>query len=510
MRNTNGTLRSKELPHAVRTTLLWLLVALALTSTVSYAQDGSQEPSAEVGAVVEPPATTLPPTDPGEELPLAADSSCDTPPAPTLIAPRGNIGVCDTTPLLDWTDVSTADRYNIQVDDSYSFTSPVIDTSCAASNYTPTSPLERRRWYWRVRSHNECGYGAWSWWAGFDVDNFTVVPVLQAPANGSRTCDRRPYLDWADAPQPSDYRFQLDDAPDFSSPAWDKISSVSWFRSPAPLGYRRYYWRVRGESACGNSAWSEVRHFDVDAAPWKPSAPSPGGGATDVSLDVDLNWADSTHATSYDVYFGASHPPPLLGTVAVSRYNLPTLVADTIYWWQIVAKNARCQTPGPLWRFKTAGPIRNHAPTNGRIRPRSGSSAHGTIQYFTTDWFDEDGWPDLFGLRFHIGRVSAPKSLVRNVVLLYTPGNNKIKIRSRKNTRWWGGEVVGSDNVVEGSEAKVHCKLCTVTRSGNMVRLRWAIEFDRSFVGDKIMYLKAKDLEGAKTPYQQKGTWTVR
>jgi hypothetical protein len=495
--------------------LLLLLLALVLTSTVSYAQGGNQEPSAENNLLVEPPqpeppVATLMPTDPGEELPIADHNSCDTPPAPTPIAPRGYTYICDTTPLLNWTDVSTADRYNVQVDESWEFTSPLIDTSCFTSNYTPTSPLERRRWYWRVRSHNQCGYGPWSSRGVFTIDNFTVVPVLQAPASGSRTCDRRPTLDWADAPQPSSYRIQVDDAPDFSSPAWDQPRFVSWFRPPNALGLRRYYWRVIGESACGNSAWSEVRHFDVDLAPSKPSVPSPAGGATGVSLDADLNWADAAEATSYDVHFGASHPPPLVGTVAVSQHNLPTLVADTIYWWQIVAKNARCQTAGPLWRFKTVGPIRNHAPTNGSIRPRSGSSAHGTIQYFTTEWFDEDGWPDLFGLRFHIGRVSAPKSLVRNVVLLYTPGNNKIKIRNDKNTRWWGGGVVGSDSVVENGRAEVHCKLCTVTRSGNMVRLRWAIEFKRGFIGDNNMYLKAKDLEGAKTPYQLKGTWTVR
>jgi hypothetical protein len=153
--------------------------------------------------------------------------------------------------------------------------------------------------------------------------------------------------------------------------------------------------------------------------------------------------------------------------------------------------------------------VANNPPTNGSISPNSGGSACGTIQYFTTEWLDLDGWTDLRGLRFHIGRVSAPKSLAGNAVLLYTPGNNRIKIRNDANTRWWGGKVLGSNNVVQNGQAKVYCNLCSVTRAGNMVRVTWAVEFKCSFRGDNVMYLKAKDSQRATTPYQQRGTWAV-
>jgi hypothetical protein len=154
--------------------------------------------------------------------------------------------------------------------------------------------------------------------------------------------------------------------------------------------------------------------------------------------------------------------------------------------------------------------VANQAPINGSIKPSSGGAACGTIQYFSTEWSDPDGWNDLRGLRFHVGRLSAPKSLAGNVVLLYTPLNNKMKIRNDRSTRWWGGNVVGSNSVVQNGQAKVYCNLCSVTRSGNTVRVRWAVEFKCTFRGDKIMYLKAKDHRDATTPYQQKGTWTVR
>jgi len=79
--NTHGVLRPKKLSRSMRFWLLLLLVALALTTTVSFAQDGGQAPYNEVDMVVveppppnaepEPPEITLPPTQPGEELYIA-------------------------------------------------------------------------------------------------------------------------------------------------------------------------------------------------------------------------------------------------------------------------------------------------------------------------------------------------------------------------------------------------------------------------------------------------------
>ena len=68
--------------------------------------------------------------------------------------------------------------------------------------------------------------------------------------------------------------------------------------------------------------------------PAAPSAPSPADGATDVSVQADLDWADASGATSYDLYFGMSSPPSLVGNTASSGWALPTLIANTTYYWQ--------------------------------------------------------------------------------------------------------------------------------------------------------------------------------
>jgi hypothetical protein len=85
-----------------------------------------------------------------------------TPSAPTLISPAQ-----DATPAqpvaFDWTDVSAAATYRIQIDDSSTFSTPlVIDRTLTASQFTAPTLAARQHW-WRARGINSAGTpGAWS------------------------------------------------------------------------------------------------------------------------------------------------------------------------------------------------------------------------------------------------------------------------------------------------------------------------------------------------------------
>ncbi len=148
----------------------------------------------------------------------------------------------------------------------------------------------------------------------------------------------------------------------------------------------------------------------------------------------------------------------------------------------------------------------NHPPTNGSVSPSSGSGPAGQIRYFTTTWFAPDGHQDLKACTFHIG---ANKSMANNAMLLYNPQTNRIRIRNNTGTKWWGNRLVGTATVIQNNQAKVHCALITVSRSDNMIQVTWAIEFKPAFKGSKNLYLRAKDLTGAKTRLQKKGTWRI-
>jgi len=99
----------------------------------------------------------------------------------------------------------------------------------------------------------------------------------------------------------------------------------------------------------------------MPAAPrWVPSGPikpapclrgvhehRSGHLATGVALtNVVIDWADSTGATSYDLYFGTANPPPSYQTgLAASTYTvLGPLTASTVYYWYVIANDACSQT----------------------------------------------------------------------------------------------------------------------------------------------------------------------
>jgi hypothetical protein len=73
---------------------------------------------------------------------------------------------------------------------------------------------------------------------------------------------------------------------------------------------------IAGDGTAGNVGfidwWRLHVYFDCDLLmPGTPSFPSPVDSAKDQSLDVNLDWATADRADSYDLYFGASYPPPL-------------------------------------------------------------------------------------------------------------------------------------------------------------------------------------------------------
>jgi hypothetical protein len=114
----------------------------------------------------------------GAVLTVQAGTSGGTPVAPTLLAPAN--GATVSLPLtLDWNDVTNAASYQIQVDDSSSFSSPfTINTTTTASQHT-TSSLSSRQYWWRVRGRNSAGTaGSWSSTRSFTVQTSTTAPAL--------------------------------------------------------------------------------------------------------------------------------------------------------------------------------------------------------------------------------------------------------------------------------------------------------------------------------------------
>ena len=105
--------------------------------------------------------------------------------------------------------------------------------------------------------------------------------------------------------------------------------------------------------------------------PNQPGNPSPANHATDVPVNADLGWTggdpDAGNTVTYDVYFGASSPPPFKETIGPYPAAQSPITCDpgalsynTKYYWYVVATdNLSASTPAPLpgdvWDFTTAG-----------------------------------------------------------------------------------------------------------------------------------------------------------
>ncbi|HET6853859.1 MAG TPA: hypothetical protein VFH46_16270 [Pyrinomonadaceae bacterium] len=79
-----------------------------------------------------------------------------TPTAPTLLSPASNVKV--TQPInFDWSDVSGATSYEIQIDDSSNFTAPLTLSQTVSVSQATLTGLPAQRLFWRVRAFNSAG-----------------------------------------------------------------------------------------------------------------------------------------------------------------------------------------------------------------------------------------------------------------------------------------------------------------------------------------------------------------
>jgi len=91
----------------------------------------------------------------------------------------------------------------------------------------------------------------------------------------------------------------------------------------------------------------------------RASCPSPGNGATDVSINADLSWTAGIYAVSHDVYFGTDPTPDageFQGNQTETTYDPSQLVRDTTYYWRVDEVdpcNPKSPWVGDIWTFTT-------------------------------------------------------------------------------------------------------------------------------------------------------------
>ena len=230
------------------------------------------------------------------------------PPVPALVTPTSAKVITDSTPYLDWSDVTDPSgvHYELQVDNDAGFTSPEFSRSSVnASSCVVTTVLPDTLYYWRVRAVDGAGnQGNWTAARSFTVDTgIPPVPVLASPSNGKAIIDSTPWLDWSDVTDASGvhYQLQVDNNADFSSLAFSR----TWINSSScvvttVLADGTYYWRVKAVDGAGNaSAWTAARSLVIDTgAPSMPVPSYPGNGKVTTDTTPYVDWSDAIDGTT--------------------------------------------------------------------------------------------------------------------------------------------------------------------------------------------------------------------
>jgi uncharacterized protein (TIGR02145 family) len=162
-----------------------------------------------------------------------------------------------------------------------------------------------------------------------------------------------------------------------------------------------YYWKIVAKNGANNTTASDVWSFTIGNPnvnpPNVPANPFPANNAVNTVQTTVLKWGKVTDPDGdiceYDLYLTEGTFAATLvasGLTDTSFTVSPSLKGNTLYSWQIVAKDTRgLEMPGPVWKFTT----RNTPPPVVTLLLPARQS--GSVDYNTTfSWqkaIDADG-----------------------------------------------------------------------------------------------------------------------
>jgi hypothetical protein len=200
--------------------------------------------------------------------------------APDLIMPAANAVVAAGRIELQWSSVEGATSYDVEVSDNQTFSTIAYSgAGQTASSWSIDVTESSRTLYWRVRSVNSAGTGAWSSWRRFSTSASALLApeLLSPPRNGVRIEPTVIFV-WNEVSNAVSYHIQVSTDANFGTLVYSKNKLIGLSTLPLNLNSSMtYYWRVLSENEQGESVWSPVWSFTTSS------------GTTSISEDVSAN-----------------------------------------------------------------------------------------------------------------------------------------------------------------------------------------------------------------------------
>lgn len=149
--------------------------------------------------------------------------------------------------------------------------------------------------------------------------------------------------------------------------------------------------------------------------PGPASHPNPPDGAAPVNITADLGWKAGRGATSHDVYFGTSNPPPFIRNQPYTIYDPGTMDYITMYYWRIDEVNKWGTTMGPVWSFTT---IMSPPPLGQASNPNPVDGATEVCIYADLGWTSGSATSHVI----YFGTSNPPPFMGNQTATTFNPG----------------------------------------------------------------------------------------
>ncbi|MHC4498453.1 MAG: choice-of-anchor Q domain-containing protein, partial [Planctomycetota bacterium] len=217
----------------------------------------------------------------------------------------------NSTAVLIWTAGSYATWHDVYFGTS---SSPQFASNQTATTFDPGTMAFGTTYYWRIDEINKWGTTTGQVWS-FTTRSLPGQASNPNPVDYATDIVLDANLTWTAGSDATSHDVYFGT----SSPgAFQGNQSETTF-DPGTLGSgKTYYWRIDEVNPCGTTTGTT---WSFTTMSLEATNPNPVNGATNVSRTADLSWTADPGASSHDVYFGTSNPPPSIQNQTGTTYN---------------------------------------------------------------------------------------------------------------------------------------------------------------------------------------------